>query len=229
MVTLFQELCPTIFHPFPHPFLRRWSVSPACRMVPARGSALLPYGPSGSEGQQVQIDSPWDKCLLKEWGKATGNYFISWSGEKNVVMGLKSGRARRHVWVISTFADIGFAKTWKPEVLRSPYINPTTHSKGPPLPRTMAHFMRSCWQTPLQLCTSLEFFGKTGFHLLFPQKHKSSPNFSHKCNDDTRCVTYLGTNRNNHTKAVSLWQQHIQGNFQPCYTTVSDTKSLPVS
>lgn len=69
------------------------------------------YGPSGPVGKQVHIDHLWDKCLLKEQGKARGNYFLSWSGEKNIVTRLESGRAQWHMWAHGMSMDFGFSKT----------------------------------------------------------------------------------------------------------------------
>lgn len=118
-------LCPRTTAP--HPFLRRWAAKPACRMAPANGSAPLSYGPLGSVGKQVQIDYLWDKCLLKEQGKARGNYFLSWCGEKNIVTRLEPGRAQQHMWACGMSMDLGCSKT---EVLRCAYINPNIRWKG---------------------------------------------------------------------------------------------------
>lgn len=92
-------------------FPAEMSSKPSTQNGPACGSALLSYGPSDLVGKQVQIDYLWDKCLLKEQGKATGNYFTSWSGEKNIVTGLESGRAQWHMWAHGMSMDLGFSKT----------------------------------------------------------------------------------------------------------------------
>lgn len=126
-VTEISLLCPRITAP--HPFLRRWAASPARRMALADGSALLSYGPSGPVGKQVQIDYLWDKCLLKERGKARGNYFLSWSGEKNIVTRLESGRAQWHMWAHGMPMDLGFSKTCESLRFSGVHTSTLTHTE----------------------------------------------------------------------------------------------------
>lgn len=87
-------------------------------------------GPMGPVGKQVQIDCPWDKRLLKERGKAGGNYFPCRSGGNSRVTGAGSGRAQGCVRARGVCVDLGCS-----EGPRCAHTNPDRHSKGTSLPR----------------------------------------------------------------------------------------------
>lgn len=94
----------------PSLFPAEMSSKPSMQNGPSWWSELLSYGPWGPAGKQVQIDSLWEKCLLKEQGKARRNYFLSWSGEKSIATRLESSRTQWHMWAHSMSMNFTFAK-----------------------------------------------------------------------------------------------------------------------
>ena len=139
LITKISLLCLRITAP--HPFLQRWAASPTRRTTPAPGSALPSYGPSGPVGKQVQTDYLWDTRLLKEQGKARGNYFISWSGEKNVVTRLESSSAQWHMWAHGMSVDLGFSKTWESLTFSGVLVSTLTYTE-------MGHLSPGAWLLP---------------------------------------------------------------------------------
>lgn len=158
-------------------------------MASADGSELLSYGPWGPVGKQVQIDSLWDQCLLKEQRKARRNYFLSWSGEKSIVTRLESGRAQSHMWAHATSTDFRFAKTCE----RLGFSGVHTSTQRATSPQKHGSFHELLLPEPCR---------KMGFYLRF-WRHKPSPNFITTIT--THVAFSIPAQAGVTTQAASLW------------------------